>query len=78
MNTRDPRRDGCPAERLEFWRERLIVAERLGRPAHIAHVRARVEELEDIQDVPWFGSVPLPRPRPANYIEGEPSWTRKN
>lgn len=55
---RDPRRDGCPAERLAFWRERLIRAEQMGRPAHIAHVKARVEELEDIRDVPWFNRGP--------------------
>ncbi|WP_292698090.1 hypothetical protein [Microbacterium sp. 69-10] len=31
---------------MEFWRERMANAERIGRPAHIEHVRARLEGIE--------------------------------
>lgn len=37
---------GALAERLAYARERLAKAERIGRPAHIARCRQRVEGIE--------------------------------
>lgn len=41
---------GTLAERLAYARERLANAERIGRPAHIARCRQRVEGIEARQN----------------------------
>lgn len=48
MSYSDPRRDGTPEQKLDYWEERLANAERLGRPGHIAHVLQSVETLRTI------------------------------